>query len=69
MPPAIAGEHAPRRQIPQYSLVLLAATVDLFVMRAMGLLYLDAPLTLGGGLLLADRPPRPPFWRRNPCHA
>jgi heme o synthase len=51
MLPVVAGEHETKRQIVLYSLLLLAATLVLFGMRAMGLFYLAAALVLGGGLL------------------
>ena len=51
MLPVVVGEHETRRQILLYSLLLLAATLILFAMRAMGFFYLAAALVLGGGLV------------------
>lgn len=51
MLPVVVGEHETRRQILLYSLLLLAATLILFAMRAMGIFYLAAALVLGGGLV------------------
>jgi protoheme IX farnesyltransferase len=51
MLPVVVGEHETKRQILLYSLLLLAATLVLFSMRAMGFFYLAAALALGGGLL------------------
>jgi protoheme IX farnesyltransferase len=51
MLPVVVGEEETKRQILLYSLLLLAATLVLFGMRAMGYFYLAAALALGGGLL------------------
>jgi protoheme IX farnesyltransferase len=51
MLPVVVGEHETKRQILLYSLLLLAATLVLFSMQAMGYFYLAAALALGGGLL------------------
>lgn len=51
MLPVVVGDHETRRQILLYSLLLLAATLILFAMRAMGFFYLAAALVLGGGLV------------------
>jgi heme o synthase len=45
------GERETRKQIFLYSLLLLAVTLVLFAMRAMGYLYLVAAVVLGGILL------------------
>ena len=51
MMPVVMGEPETRKQIFLYSLLLLAVTLVLFAMRAMGYLYLAASLVLGGILL------------------
>src|SRR5260370_34047623 len=47
----VMGERETRKQIFLYSLLLLAVTLVLFAMRAMGYLYLVAAVVLGGILL------------------
>ncbi|HZU03234.1 MAG TPA: heme o synthase [Ktedonobacteraceae bacterium] len=51
MLPVVMGEHETRRQIFLYSLLLLAVTLVLFAMHAMGYIYLIAALILGGILI------------------
>jgi len=51
MMPVVMGEPETRKQIFLYSLLLLAVTLILFAMGAMGYLYLVAALVLGGILL------------------
>src|SRR6266516_370952 len=51
MLPVIKGEAETRRQILLYSLLLLAVTLVLFAMGAMGYLYLVGAVILGGGLI------------------
>jgi heme o synthase len=51
MMPVVMGEPETRKQIFLYSLLLLAVTLVLFAMGAMGYLYLAAALVLGGILL------------------
>src|SRR6266849_2160394 len=51
MMPVVMGERETRKQIFLYSLLLLAVTLILFAMRAMGYLYLVAAVVLGGILL------------------
>src|SRR5205085_1959325 len=51
MLPVVMGEAETRRQILLYSLLLLAATLVLFAMHAMGYIYLIAALILGGILV------------------
>jgi protoheme IX farnesyltransferase len=51
MLPVVAGEEETYKQIVLYTLLLLAATLVLFAMRAMGFLYLAAALGLGLWLL------------------
>jgi protoheme IX farnesyltransferase len=51
MMPVVMGEPETRKQIFLYSLLLLAVTLVLFAMGAMGYLYLAAALILGGILL------------------
>jgi protoheme IX farnesyltransferase len=51
MLPVVMGENETRRQIFCYSLLLLAVTLVLFGMRAMGYLYLVAAVVLGGILV------------------
>ncbi|HLH60060.1 MAG TPA: heme o synthase [Ktedonobacteraceae bacterium] len=51
MMPVVMGESETRKQIFLYSLLLLAVTLVLFAMRAMGFLYLAAALVLGGILV------------------
>ncbi len=51
MLPVIKGEAETRRQILLYSLVVLASTLVLFVMGAMGYIYLFGAVILGGGLV------------------
>ncbi|HAG99602.1 MAG TPA: protoheme IX farnesyltransferase [Ktedonobacter sp.] len=51
MLPVIKGEAETRRQILLYSLLLLAITLVLFAMGAMGYLYLVGAVILGGGLV------------------
>ena len=48
MMPVVMGERETRKQIFLYSLLLLAVTMILFAMRAMGLFYLLVALILGG---------------------
>src|SRR5713101_5706670 len=67
MLPVVMGDGETRKQIFLYSLLLLAVTLVLFGMRAMGYFYLVAALTLGGILvymsvrLMRDRSKR---WAR-----
>lgn len=67
MLPVVMGEAETRRQIFLYSLLLLAVTLVLFGMHAMGYLYLVVAVTLGGILvymsvrLMQDRSKR---WAR-----
>jgi heme o synthase len=51
MMPVILGERETRKQIFLYSLLLLAVTLVLFAMRAMGYFYLLVALVLGGVLV------------------
>jgi protoheme IX farnesyltransferase len=51
MLPVVMGEQETRRQIFLYSLLLLAVTLVLFAMHAMGYIYLIAALILGGILV------------------
>ena len=51
MLPVVMGENETRRQIFCYSLLLLAVTLVLFGMHAMGYLYLVAAVVLGGILV------------------
>src|SRR2546422_4663234 len=51
MMPVVMGEAETRKQIFLYSLLLLAVTLELFGMRAMGYFYLVAALVLGGILV------------------
>ncbi|HCJ35416.1 MAG TPA: protoheme IX farnesyltransferase [Ktedonobacter sp.] len=51
MLPVIKGEAETRRQILLYSLLLLAITLVLFAIGAMGYLYLVGAVILGGGLV------------------
>ncbi len=51
MMPVVMGERETRKQIFLYSLLLLAVTMILFAMHAMGYFYLLAALVLGGILL------------------
>ncbi|HEY6411954.1 MAG TPA: heme o synthase [Ktedonobacteraceae bacterium] len=51
MLPVVMGERETRKQILLYSLLLLAVTLVLFGMGAMGYIYLVAALTLGGILV------------------
>ncbi|GAC1567273.1 MAG: heme o synthase [Ktedonobacteraceae bacterium] len=51
MMPVVMGERETRKQILLYSLLLLAVTMVLFAMRAMGLFYLVCALVLGGILV------------------
>ena len=51
MLPVVMGEQETRRQIFLYSLLLLAVTLVLFSMRAMGYFYLVAAVVLGGILV------------------
>ena len=51
MLPVVMGERETRKQILLYALLLLAVTMVLFAMRAMGLLYLVCALVLGGILV------------------
>jgi protoheme IX farnesyltransferase len=51
MLPVIKGEAETRRQILLYSLLLLAITLVLFAMGAMGYFYLVGAVILGGGLV------------------
>ena len=51
MLPVVMGEAETRRQILLYSLLLLAVTLILFAIRAMGYFYLAGALLLGGGLI------------------
>ena len=52
MLPVVMGERETHRQIILYSLLLLAATLVLFVTQAMGYLYLASAILLGAGLLV-----------------
>ena len=51
MLPVVMGEAETRRQILLYSLLLLAVTLVLFAMGAMGYFYLAGAVILGGGLV------------------
>lgn len=51
MLPVVKGEAETRKQILLYSLLLLAVTLVLFAMGAMGYIYLVGALVLGGGLV------------------
>jgi heme o synthase len=51
MMPVVMGERETRKQIFLYSLLLLAVTMILFAMRAMGYFYLVCALLLGGILV------------------
>ena len=51
MMPVVMGERETRKQIFLYSLLLLAVTLILFAMRAMGYFYLFVAIVLGGILL------------------
>lgn len=51
MMPVVMGERETRKQIFLYSLLLLAVTLILFAMRAMGYFYLVAAVVLGGILV------------------
>ena len=51
MMPVVMGERETRKQIFLYTLLLLAVTMILFAMRAMGFFYLLVALVLGGILL------------------
>lgn len=51
MLPVVMGEAETRRQILLYSLLLLAATLILFVMGAMGYFFLVGAILLNGGLI------------------
>src|SRR6266581_3794061 len=51
MLPVVKGEAETRRQILLYSLLLLALTLVLFAMGAMGYFYLAGAVILGGGLV------------------
>ena len=51
MMPVVMGEHETRKQIFLYSLLLLAVTLILFAMRAMGYFYLVCAVVLGGILV------------------
>ncbi|TMF47484.1 MAG: protoheme IX farnesyltransferase [Chloroflexi bacterium] len=51
MLPVVMGERETRKQILLYSLLLLAVTMVLFAMRAMGYFYLVCALLLGGILV------------------
>jgi protoheme IX farnesyltransferase len=51
MMPVVMGEPETRKQIFLYSLLLLAVTLVLFAMGAMGYLYLAGALVLGGILV------------------
>jgi heme o synthase len=52
MLPVVAGERETYRQIILYTLLLLAASLMLFAIQAMGYLYLVAAVLLGAGLLI-----------------
>jgi protoheme IX farnesyltransferase len=51
MLPVVMGERETRRQIFLYSLLLLAVTLILFLMRTMGYIYLVSAIILGGILV------------------
>lgn len=51
MLPVVMGERETKKQILLYSLMLLAVTLILFAMRAMGYLYLVGAVVLGGILV------------------
>ncbi|HLZ59778.1 MAG TPA: heme o synthase [Ktedonosporobacter sp.] len=51
MLPVVKGEAETRRQILLYSVLLLAITLVLFAIGAMGYLYLAGAIVLGGGLV------------------
>jgi protoheme IX farnesyltransferase len=51
MLPVVVGELETKKQIVLYSCLLLAASLVLFAMQAMGWFYLAAAIALGGGLL------------------
>src|SRR5436305_12123190 len=51
MLPAVVGERKTKRQILLYAVLVVAATLLLYMVQAMGVLYLAAALTLGSGLI------------------
>ena len=51
MLPVVKGEAETRRQILLYSVIVLAVTLVLFAMGAMGYFYLVGAVVLGGGLI------------------
>ena len=51
MLPVVMGERETKKQILLYSLLLLAASLVLYGMRAMGIVYLIAAVALGGVLI------------------
>jgi heme o synthase len=51
MLPAVAGERKTKRQILVYAVLVVAATLVLYMVQAMGVLYLAAALALGSGLI------------------
>ncbi len=51
MLPVVKGEAETRRQILLYSVIVLAVTLVLFAMGAMGYFYLVGAIALGGGLI------------------
>lgn len=51
MMPVVMGEYETRRQILLYSLLLLAVTLVLFAMGAMGYFYLAGAVILSGGMI------------------
>ncbi len=51
MLPVVKGEAETRRQILLYSVIVMAVTLILFAMGAMGYLYLVGAVALGGGLI------------------
>jgi protoheme IX farnesyltransferase len=52
MLPVVKGERETHKQIVLYTVILLASSLALFAIHAMGYLYLVAALLLGGGLLV-----------------
>jgi protoheme IX farnesyltransferase len=51
MLPVVKGEGETYRQIVLYTVLLVASTLSLFVIHALGVIYLSAALLLGGGMI------------------